>query len=734
MKFALSVLVFLLWAGAAMPRDVSIRSGEHDTFSRLVIRIGEGTQWSIQSTEAGAELWLSDSEAEFSTEGVLDRLPARRLDAVVDLGAGTLRIQTACAPCHVDSFLWRPGFLVVDIVDGPDPDRSADRELTQASPLRLPLSPEPADEGPIFLLPGAFEKRVGPERPRVAPDMVQFEGMAQELARAVAAGYLTPSVEGAIAQPTNKNAPEPMPEKASSSDDAGPVGAADPGNRRPGMTLGNALDRELAAVNERLASAVDETCLPQEAFEISDWVGEGSFANLIADLRVGLAAEFDRPSEAALLRLARGYLHFGFGREALATVSSLRPDRETALLAELARIVDDLPGDEPVLASQIGCQNGAAPWLLLSGNAALSDLDRNRVIRTFRLLPQPLQSHIGTGLARAFLDAGDVDGASLVFESVRGRDAARTAEAQRLEAGLLEANGDSGGALGILDPVAGDRPDPGSLIRLIELSIQTGDRPSDSDMVLAAALMQEYRETDAEPALAATMLRGHIARSEWRKGREILTDFSDRWDDDQYRELADDLYRKLVSSGQTPIFLRLGFEALPKSLSADTVNAVAARLIENGFAERALELVRRPAEGEAMGERRYLRAEAALKLGQTQDAIQHLGGMTDARAEQLRADAMFAMGDYRGALAARPDSPDPAADFRAGAWDRLAVSGDPILREVAEKALSQPDMTEMQDLAERRAALEGARETRRTIAELLERFPVESADADSPGN
>lgn len=728
MTRALVLLACLLFPAAALAREIAIRSGEHDTFSRLVVNIGEGTQWRLVDTDTGAELELSDPQVAYDTTDVLDRLPANRLTAVVDRGDGVLGLEIGCAPCHVDPFIWRPGYLVLDIADGPDPNRSATRRTMRASPVRLPLLSATALDEPAFLLPGAF---MTPARSAPSPDnteTVQVEGMAQELARAVAAGYLTPSVEGAIPQPERASRPVPQASDPLGPDDTGTT--IEPTVRRPGMTLGNALDRDLAAVNDMLAESMDVTCLGDAVFDIATWVEDEHFTARIADLRAGLVSEVDRPSDAAARRLARGYLYFGFGREAAAVLSSLHGDPEAEVLQEIAWIVDDLPGERSVLAAQVGCENGAAPWILLSGAIPLGKLDRNAVIRSFRLLPEQLQAHLGARLARAFLDAGDVDGAVLVFGAVRGRDAARTPEAQRMEAALLEAGGDAGAAIGVLTPKVGERPDPASLIRLIDLTIEAGTAPTDGDMILADSLMQEYRGTAEEPALAAAKLRAHIARSEWQLAYKLQQNHRDQWSDDRYRDMADRLYLGLADAAPAPDFLQIAFEDLPGDLSPHTLNSLAKRLLASGFPERALDLLRGPTQGAAMGERRYLRAEAALQLRQNRDALLHLSGMTDARAEDLRARAMFAMGDHRGALMAHPDRQNPEADFRAGAWGRLATSDDPVLRAAAEQALAQPDLSAMQTLAERRAALEQARETRRAITDLLERFPAASPATD----
>ena len=715
-------LALLLGAVSAVAQNVAIRSGEHESFSRLVLNIGDGTQWQLETHSAGARLRLSDPEAAFDTSGIFDRLPRQRLDAVTDEGGGVLSLRLACDPCHVDPFLWRPGRLVLDIVEGPDPAGLGPPKLT-TSPIRLPLARDWTGRERAFLLPGAFS--FGPDAPAADPRVAT---MAAEVARAVSAGYLRPSVESATASKDEmRPPPQDPPETSSGAQSAAPLPPV-PGAARPGLSVGNALDRELVALNAALADAVDPTCLAPEVFDVAGWADDTGFSQQIATLRNGLVTEFDRPSQQAILRLARGYVHFGLGREALATLERGRAaDPARAALSEMARLVDGLQGTYPVLSAQADCDNNAAPWRLLSGTAPLQALDRNNVIRTFRLFPQPLQAQLATRMAGAFLEAEDVDGAALVFESIHGHDAARTPAAVRMRASLLEAGGDIGAALGVLDGAAG-RTEPASLIRLLDLTLETGALPQEGDMTLGAALLRENAGTETELSLASIMLRAHVARAEWDEALGLLARHDGRWPRSERRTLSDTLFNGVADSAAAPSFLEMVFGDVPQDLDSGTVNRLAARLVNLGFPERALELMARRASASAMGERRYLRAQAALQLGRNEDVLQHLGGMTDARAARLRAQALFAMGDDRAALGALPDTPDAGTDFRAGAWDRLATSEDPLLRRVGEQALIRPDMTRMEDLAARRSALERARETRRTVNELLARFPAATQD------
>src|SRR5699024_5125810 len=111
------------------------------------------------------------------------------------------------------------------------------------------------------------------------------------------------------------------------------------------------------------------------------------------------------PSHDAVEALARLYLAFGFGREAVNTLAIVPHDSNIRdVLHLLADVVDDRPADSRVLINQADCGGSVAFWHSLAFNtvAPLDDIGRTRVIMSFRLLPEALRRQLAPRLALLF--------------------------------------------------------------------------------------------------------------------------------------------------------------------------------------------------------------------------------------------------------------------------------------------------------------------------------------------
>ncbi len=142
------LLALLLLFPATLRAEISqVFSGEHAGFSRLVIQLPAPAPWILGKTIAGFELRIADPALELDTTRIFSRIPRSRITNVGQPGPGRLSISLGC-DCPVDSFELRPGRIVIDVRDGPDP-----------SPGKLPTLP-PLPEGLAWSLQAA---PIGPQ-------------------------------------------------------------------------------------------------------------------------------------------------------------------------------------------------------------------------------------------------------------------------------------------------------------------------------------------------------------------------------------------------------------------------------------------------------------------------------------------------------------------------------------------------------------------------------------------
>ncbi|MGB7268908.1 MAG: hypothetical protein WBC90_05245 [Albidovulum sp.] len=125
-------LVALIGTVPAQAETVRIRSGEHETFTRLVVELRQKAPWQLGRNGTGYELRLDQPDIEFETGTIFARVPRTRLADVVQLdGQSALGLTVSC-DCHAEAFEAAGGRIVIDMKDGPAPANSAFEVMLEA--------------------------------------------------------------------------------------------------------------------------------------------------------------------------------------------------------------------------------------------------------------------------------------------------------------------------------------------------------------------------------------------------------------------------------------------------------------------------------------------------------------------------------------------------------------------------------------------------------------------------
>ena len=721
--FVLMVLPFV-----ASADSVTIRSGEHETFSRLVLSIGAETGWSIEPSDGSVIVQLTGRSDGFDITEIFDRIPRDRLSEVTQVGPDSLRLVLNC-PCDYDAFLWRPGELVVDIIDVPVPPEIEGALLAPEAPETMIQTTTTLPADAPLRLPNMLNLRQpaqanlattpSPQQPMpLTNDLSATEvALAQGIARAASQGFLEPSID----RPANS---EPIDSMVAQGQIAQPRQDPPVAVGRPGVGISTAMDRDLALIGAALEQSIDQQCLHEDLFQIEAWGDDRAIHTQVAALAEALTGDFGEEPREAQETLARLYIYFGFGAEAKSVLSTDTASSQSRLiLTELAGIIDDYEGLYPLISSQAGCATTGALWAFLVDPTAQEEFVRNQLIQQFFALPQPLRGQISPRLAQRFLEVGEPDAASRLLRFADNSDAGATHEAQSARAMVAESFNDPSGALVVLTHEAEDnvRTTPQSLIRLIELELQQGLNPSEANLLLVAALRHEHRDTPIAQDLADIEAMGRVAIGQYQAALDLIQDREDA----SAFTILNRAFSAITETAEVGPFLEFAYSDLPMGLTPETENIVARRLIDLGFPERAIAMLQGPAERGAAANRRYLRAEAAIGTQDFVGGIDSLLGMTDERARALRARAYEGLGEHRAALAAlNPDQTGstPTLQFRAAAWERLTVEDDEVLASFAQAVLEPPNIDAVETLADRRAILTQSQESRRAVQGLLLRF------------
>ncbi|MCL4189824.1 MAG: hypothetical protein KJZ85_19670, partial [Rhodobacteraceae bacterium] len=491
------------------------------------------------------------------------------------------------------------------------------------------------------------------------------------LARAAAQGMVE------AAPPALLPPPPPAPEAP-----PGPPPA--PVNAAPAVPImvETGLDRAARGTPRIALTPGGGDCPEDAAFDVPAWGGEGGPADAIAARRAALIGEFDRPDPAAVLALARLYVHLGFGAEAGAALAAFGAGgEEVERLAALALLVDGAAAAPAApFAGLEACDGAVALWAVLAAPRLETGapVAAGAVVRGFSALPLHLRRLLGRPLADRFLDTGDAETARALRDAAERAGGPGGDAIDLVSARIALARGRVDEAEAALAALA-TRPGPEAaeaLALLVETLLSRGAEVAPGHVTAAEAFAYELSGTATGTRLASAHARALAARGEHDAAFAALARMPPG---PATAALADALHATLAAGASEASFLRHAFAALPGSApaaphrpsGAPARRALAGRLVGLGFGPEAQALLG-PAAALPPGDR-PLWAAAALAAGDPRAAVAALAGDGSAAAAAIRGDALSRLGDHRGAAAAFAGSdPDRAA---AAGWRAAAGGG-----------------------------------------------------------
>lgn len=407
--------LFGLWgASTTLAQTVTVQSGEHAGFTRLVLDIGATRDWRLDAQGDRVRLVLDPPVDGFDITRVFDMIPQTRLAALaVDDG---LELTLACE-CVVVPERFRDRYLVLDIRAGQRPPAPVAADET---PAQRPLAQQLPDMTRILLesrgsvAQPVLSEPLGAE-PLAAASLTDVDLqaaariMAEQLARASAAGLLDAAagrpmsdadpLPATVVPPTASPPPPPEPDPASQA--ARPILIAPPVPSVP-IRAETAFDMAVPRVVAAVPSDVVGRCVG-EAINIADWAMGATIQSGLGALRLALYDPRDQLQPEAVLALARHYLAFGFGAEAAFWLNQINNPPKTLLA--LSALVDEGPGPQfPPEPEFLGCSDSELLWRYLDGALISADLtleEAGRLQRATVALPQALFDQIAPRVARA---------------------------------------------------------------------------------------------------------------------------------------------------------------------------------------------------------------------------------------------------------------------------------------------------------------------------------------------
>lgn len=744
------VAIFLLGSIAApvQAQDVRVRSGEHGSFTRVVLDLPEQLEWAIdQSSADTVDIRLTGNGLGFDLSRALARLNQGRVSDVSALPDGQgIRVTLGCA-CVAEAFQAQNAMLVVDFRPGIVPaqisrvdgtgisktldNQRAETETSVLSNVRVGQNPGIGPEsGENALLP-EFNGLIKSSPPVEKQTMNAADGLdpgvfeqilAEQLATAATDGLLDSAMRYVPEPGESRVEPEvalnpPLPSKVTPEDAAARALAAAISGREAGDMQSHI----------RIGGT---TCISDRELDVASWGGDDPLSDTIPHLRGRLFGEFDRLDSDVMIELARAYTSIGFGAEARALLDLDTNVQEPALFA-LAGIVDGYSDRAGVFVGQTNCDGAAALWALIGSIdlPANAGINKNAVLATFEGLPLRMRTQLGPRLATRLAEEGLPDAARNVLSRLERATGDVSEEMIFSEAQIERLDGSHDNAHQLLNAIAA-KPGPNAaeaMAQAIELATENRERVNGNLADLSGAYSTEMRDTEQGPDLWLAHLRALTANGQYDAS------FSQLFGEPDYPEsvrakATTDLLTLLTEQAQDTAFLKHslaqteGYEGLASPKSA---LLVARRLLDLGLPAPAQRWLDFEGIDRRNSDVRLLKARALLAQAEPEQAEISLIGLDGDEVLSLRADARRMMGDYSYAAEAYTTLGN-SESARSSAW----LAGESTLPGGEQDALSAamqlrernfPDPTSNAPSLAIAETLAGAgAETRDTIRALLD--------------
>lgn len=647
-RIILIALLLGLVTPAARAAEIAVRSGEHDQFTRLVLRIDNGTEWTLDNGEDGATLSLSVPDIVFKYDDVFNRIPRKRLrDMSQASSGGPLHLKFACA-CEAVGFVEAGTYLVVDIRERTNERERAFQLPIVSGPDILAISTERS-----FLRTGETWTREGSERGEMAKPTSsdQRNDVQRTASNKPSISVFERQLQSRLLRGAQQSLLTLAPNAAPHSDQAelrqtATSQIADGAN----VIVTTAADRDLTAVfSDQMKAMESKACVSDDAIAIANWGNGVEFSAQLRALRSGIYQEFDRPDRDQILRLGRHYLYFGFAVEARA-VSGMLPegDAEAEILASLADVVERQSRETDTLFhEQQSCPGDAALWSMLAERRADPDLQTGAVLRAYSKLPDPLRFLLGPIAAELLTEGGYAGAAHHILRSLKRSGGADESATALVDAELASLEGKPESQEQALETIVKNdgapMEAPRALAKLIDKRAAEGGGISDKELDLIASYAKEFETSEIGPDLILAHSLALALTGSFDAALSELSQLQETNSDIIVPLVRDKVYARISDAAGDIEFLRHA-SGMPKNvrdeLKTATATKMAVRLAELGFFEDALLFADRSGDRLTRRSRSILIARSEIGAGRPHRALLELNGLNSDDANRTRADAL----------------------------------------------------------------------------------------------
>ena len=136
MKRCVAILLAWVLCSAAPVAALTVRTGDHEDFTRVVMPIPTGARWQVARDAQAIDIRFDELQTDFDLSDVYRRISRTRI-AEISAQGSSLRLTLAC-PCDYQSFETASGLLVVDIQDPQSAQPLLGQDITGLATALLP--------------------------------------------------------------------------------------------------------------------------------------------------------------------------------------------------------------------------------------------------------------------------------------------------------------------------------------------------------------------------------------------------------------------------------------------------------------------------------------------------------------------------------------------------------------------------------------------------------------------
>lgn len=748
----------VLFAAVAAAQTVTVRSGEHSNFTRVVLTLPDRAGWSLNQSGDRAILELENGPYAFDTSSVFQRISGKRLTSVNPTGNDSgLMLALAC-PCEVSGFWHAETMLVLDIKDKPELPKSrrtspTDPTATQTTRFgassnsaaagllmsSLPIVSDEAPKGPALKPKVEGVKKTDPlEETR--------DQLIKQFGRAATQGLLTPRSQIDKTSPSDA---APVSDVIRQGEDL----ISDPVTREGGpsqihLQAQTSMDQAfLRQLSNGSLPKYERACLPNDWVNVQAWANDSPVWSQVGALRSGMISAAGKLEIDVVHDLAKLYIHYGFGAEALQTIYMVpNPKPEHRALQAMAQVLEYGASDaSSILHGHFHCGPDVLLWSLLATPTwpDRTEIDTDAALLAFTALPYHLRQYLGPDLSRRFRATGGDDIADQVLRAT-ARNPQSASQDFMVERAISEAGkGSRDTAIKTLESVvaAGAEPSATALVKLIDYKLEAKEPISFEMAQLAEAYAKENDGLPISDQLRWAQVIALASSGAFDAAFALMQTLEESISTKR-PNLKSDVLGLLVDNSDDMQFLR---HALPfgagevPPITPVVANGLASRLLELGFPEAARQVTSATVPENLDRNSGVLNAKVALALGQPRKAEVELLGFEGEDVNLLRARARSMAGEHAAAgdLYAAAKQPQAALHEKwlAEDWQSLDGSENPAVSQLASvlsaKAGAEADNSEgAAELAENRRLLETSTAIRESIQAVLQATPTPVSDLE----